>query len=156
MESELRQVNSVIGEQLRAAIDAASAHVITAAGAVEKLIRDGAAAPAVKAAITEVAGVLSPLLGDLRRHLPAAPEAAPADTAAPLPAPPVDPAVSRAAAAELAALLAEFDPAAVEFIETHQAALQPLFPGTWPQFSQHIQNYAFTDAQELLGAALSL
>ena len=143
----------MIGEQLRAAIDAASAHVITAAGAVEKLIRDGAAAPAVKAAITEVAGVLSPLLGDLRRHLPAAPEAAPADTAAPLPAPPVDPAVSRAAAAELAALLAEFDPAAVEFIETHQAALQPLFPAAaWQQFTHHIQNYAFTEAQDLLGS----
>ena len=142
----------MIGEQLRAAIDAASAHVITAAGAVEKLIRDGAAAPAVKAAITEVAGVLSPLLGDLRRHLPAAPEAAPADTAAPLPTPPVDPAVSRAAAAELAALLAEFDPAAVEFIETHQAALQPLFSAdTWARFTHHIQNYAFTEAQDLLG-----
>jgi two-component system sensor histidine kinase/response regulator len=127
--------------------------VQAAAGAVEKLIREGAAAPAVKAAITEVAGVLSPLLGELQRHLPAAPEAAPADTAAPLPPPPVDPAVSRAAAMELAALLAEFDPAAVEFIETHQAALQPLFPGeVWPQFTHHIQNYAFTEAQDLLGS----
>jgi signal transduction histidine kinase/CheY-like chemotaxis protein/CHASE3 domain sensor protein len=139
--------------------------VQAAAGAVEKLIREGAAAPAVKAAITEVAGVLSPLLGDLQRHLPAAPAAAaaPAATATatatataappPAPAPPVDPAVSRAAAMELAALLAEFDPAAVEFIETHQAVLQPLFPaGAWPQFTHHIQNYAFTEAQDLLGS----
>ena len=32
LESELQQVNSVIGEQLRAAIEAATAHVIAAAG----------------------------------------------------------------------------------------------------------------------------
>lgn len=35
LENELRQVNSVIGEHLRAAIEAASAHVITAAGGAE-------------------------------------------------------------------------------------------------------------------------
>ncbi len=35
LDSELRQVNAVIGEQLRTAIDAASAHVITAAGGPE-------------------------------------------------------------------------------------------------------------------------
>ena len=67
----------------------------------------------------------------------------------------MDPAVSRAAAAELAALLAEFDPAAVGFIETHQATLQPHFPlATWPQFTHHIQNYAFAEAQEMLAAML--
>jgi hypothetical protein len=35
LENELQQVNSVIGEHLRAAIEAASAHVITAAGGPE-------------------------------------------------------------------------------------------------------------------------
>jgi hypothetical protein len=35
LESELRQVNAVIGEQLRAAIEAATAHVIAAAGGAE-------------------------------------------------------------------------------------------------------------------------
>ena len=35
LESELQQVNSVIGDHLRAAIEAASAHVITAAGGPE-------------------------------------------------------------------------------------------------------------------------
>ena len=35
LENELRQVNSVIGEHLRAAIEAASAHVVTAAGGPE-------------------------------------------------------------------------------------------------------------------------
>jgi hypothetical protein len=35
LDNELRQVNSVIGDQLRAAIDAATAHVITAAGGSE-------------------------------------------------------------------------------------------------------------------------
>ena len=125
-----------------------------AAGNLEKLIRDQADSPAVAAAIAEVATVLTPLLEDLQRHLPAAPM--PVADAAPIPAPPVDPAVSRAAAAELAALLAEFDPAAVEFIETHQAALQPLFPpATWPQFTHHIQNYAFAEAQEMLGAVFT-
>ena len=121
-----------------------------AAGTLEKLIRDQATSPAVAAAIAEVATVLTPLLEDLQRHLPVAP--VPAADAAPVPAPPVDPAVSRTAAVELAALLAEFDPAAVEFIETHQAALQPLFPAdAWPQFTQLIQNYAFAEAQEMLG-----
>jgi hypothetical protein len=35
LDSELRQVNSVIGVQLRAAIEAATAHVIAAAGGPE-------------------------------------------------------------------------------------------------------------------------
>lgn len=35
LDNELRQVNAVIGEHLRAAIEAASAHVITAAGGPE-------------------------------------------------------------------------------------------------------------------------
>jgi two-component system sensor histidine kinase/response regulator len=121
--------------------------VQAAAGKLEKLIRSQAAAPAVATAIEEVANVLAPLLEELQRHLPAA-----ADTAPPaVPEAVIDPAESRAAAAELNALLAEFDPAAVEFIDTHQAALRPLFADdAWPRFVGFVQDYAFTDAQGML------
>jgi signal transduction histidine kinase/CheY-like chemotaxis protein/HAMP domain-containing protein len=126
--------------------------VQAAAGAVEKLLREQAADPAVRASVADLAGALTSVLDELRRHLPAA-ASVPADAAPP--GPPPAPAESRAAAGKLAALLAEFDPAAVEFIDTHQAALQPLFSAdSWPRFSQLVQNYAFTAAQEMLGAAI--
>jgi hypothetical protein len=52
-------------------------------------------------------------------------------------------------------LLSEFDPGAAEFIETNSGALRPLFPGgTWQQFAQQVQNYAFAEAQAQLEQAL--
>ncbi len=124
--------------------------VHAAAGMLEKLIRDGAAEPLVTDAIQQVATSLSTLLDNLRDHLPA-------DTAPPAnPEPPADPAQTRAAATELAALLAEFDPAAAGFLETHSAALRPLFPGdAWSRFERLVQDYGFSEAQEMLDQAIT-
>ncbi len=125
--------------------------VQAAAGALEKLIRDQAAAAATESALRQVAVALDPLLAGLQSSLTAPEPATPLPTAAA----PVDPAQTRAAAAQLTKLLSEFDPGAVEFIEANQAALRPLFPGdAWPQFEKLVQGYAFADAQVQLEQAL--
>ena len=126
--------------------------VQAAAGKLEKLLREQATGPAVKAAINEVGAVLSPLLEELQRHLPTEAETNPPSPTAAV----IDPAVSRAAAVELAALLDQFDPAAVDFIDARQADLRPLFPAeAWSQFTTQVQNYAFTAAQKMLESALT-
>ena len=67
----------------------------------------------------------------------------------------MDPAQTRAAAAELAKLLSEFDPGAVDFLESNGAALQPLFAGeSWAQLATLLQSYSFSDAQTLLEESL--
>jgi len=98
-----------------------------------------------------LATALDPLLAQLRNALPS-----PAP-ATPLPAspPPADPAQTRAAATQLAKLLSEFDPGAVEFLEANHAALRPLLPGDgWPQFEKLVQGYAFADAHAKVEQAL--
>jgi hypothetical protein len=50
----------------------------------------------------------------------------------------------------------EFDPGAAEFIESHRAALHPIFGGEgWPQFARLVQDYAFAEAQARLEQALN-
>jgi len=125
--------------------------VQAAAGALEKLIRDRAAAPETESALRQVDAALGPLLAKLRSSL-ASPEPA---ALPPTSAAPADPAQARAAAAQLTKLLSEFDPGAVEFIEANQAALRPLLPGdSWPRFEEFVQGYAFADAQTQLEEAL--
>jgi PAS domain S-box-containing protein len=124
-----------------------------AAGALEKLIRGRAPAQEIEQAKQRVATVLDPLLGQLRAALDSATPAAPVPASVPPAA--VDPAQTRDAAAQLAKLLAEFDPGAVEFVEGHNAALRALFAGeTWAAFEKLVQNYAFADAQVQLEQAL--
>jgi two-component system, sensor histidine kinase and response regulator len=126
--------------------------VQAAAGVVEKLIHDRAAAAETESALRQVAAALDPLLAQLRNLLPS-PEPA---TPSPNSPPPADPAQARAAAAQLSKLLSEFDPGAVEFIEANQAVLHPLLPGdSWPQFEKLVQAYAFADAQAQLEQALN-
>ena len=61
---------------------------------------------------------------------------------------------TRAAVTELTSLLADFDAGAVEFIESHMVALQPLFTGDrWSRFVKLAQAFAFQDALELLERA---
>jgi hypothetical protein len=68
----------------------------------------------------------------------------------------VDAAGSREAAARLIALLSELDPGAADFVETHRAALRPLFDdGAWREFEGFVQGYAFADAQARLEEALA-
>jgi HPt (histidine-containing phosphotransfer) domain-containing protein len=126
--------------------------VQAAAGRLEKLIRDRAAAAETESAQHQVAAALDPLLAQLRNALPS-----PAPIT-PLPAsrPPADPAQIRAVAAQLTKLLSEFDPGAVELIEANQAALRALFPSdAWPQFGKLVQGYAFAEAQTQLEQALT-
>ena len=125
--------------------------VQAAAGPLEKFIREWAPAIETEAALRGVAAVLDPLVACLRDSLPSvAPAPAP-----PASAPPADPAQTRSAVARLTQLLADFDPAAEEFIEANQATLRALFPGeSWTQFGQHLRNYAFADAVTQLEQAV--
>jgi two-component system sensor histidine kinase/response regulator len=125
--------------------------VQTAAGMVEKLIRDRAAAAETEAGLRQVAAVLDPLLAQLRNALPSPPP----NTTLPQAQSAVDPAQSRVTAEQLTKLLSEFDPGAVDFLEANQATLRSLFPGdSWPQFEKHVQGYAFAEAQFQLEQAL--
>jgi two-component system sensor histidine kinase/response regulator len=120
------------------------------AGALEKRIRERSSEAETREAATRVSGVLDPLVARLRdRMVP--PPPAPAEPVAPEP---VDPGVTGVAAEELAKLLADFDPGAVEFIEANSAALRPLFAGAaWPEFRGLVADYAFPAAEARLAEA---
>ena len=123
-----------------------------AAGALEKVIRDGAAEKHVDAARHQVASALAPLVRDLRAALDATAREPQGPSALTIPA---DPDRSRAVAAQLTALLSELDPAAADFVETNHAALRPLFDSAaWPEFEKLVRGYAFADAQAQLDHAL--
>jgi two-component system sensor histidine kinase/response regulator len=125
--------------------------VQAAAGTLERLIRERAAAADMESALRQVAAALDPLLAQLRNSLPSPEPKATTQTSA-LPA---DAAQTRAAAAQLTKLLSEFDPGAVDFTEANQAVLRPLLLGdSWPQFEKLVQGYAFADAQAQLEQAL--
>jgi two-component system, sensor histidine kinase and response regulator len=126
--------------------------VQTAAGALEKLIRNHAGAGEVAFAKQQVTAALDPLVAQLQATLKSAAAEAPPPATAPAA---VDPAKSREAATRLTKLLADFDPGAAEFVETDHAALRPLFAGDeWPQFEKLVRGYAFADAQAQLEQAL--
>ena len=126
--------------------------VQTAAGTLEKLIRERAGAEEVASAKQQVAAVLDPLVTQLQAALSSPAPETPGPAAA---APAANPAQSREAATQLTKLLAEFDPGAADFIEANHAALRPLFAGdAWPQFEKLVQGYAFSDAQAQLEQAL--
>jgi len=125
--------------------------VQSAAGRLEKLIRDRAAAAETESALRQVATALDPLLAQLRSALPSPAPKPVLPTIQPV----ADPAQSRAAVAQLTKLLSEFDPGAADFLEANQAALRSLFPGdSWPQFEKLVQGYSFADAQTQLEQTL--
>jgi hypothetical protein len=119
---------------------------------LEKAIRDRATPSELDSAKHQLAGVLDPLVAELRALLGVQPPPpVPAATA-----PGGTPTESRAAAARLAGLLAESDPGAADFVEANQAALRPLFgDDAWSMFASLVQDYAFGDAQAQLEQALS-
>ena len=122
--------------------------VQTAAAAVEKLLRDRAAADATNPALEQLAAVVDPFLTRLRAALATTPTAAAATPA-------VAPARTRVIAAQLKKLFAEFDTSAVTFAEENQASLRPAFDAaTWEKFLRQTQQFAFADAQTLLDQAL--
>jgi HPt (histidine-containing phosphotransfer) domain-containing protein len=126
--------------------------VQTAAGALEKIIHAKAAAGEMDSARQRAAGALDPLIARLKEVLHASAPETRTQAAA---SAPTNPAQSREAAAQLIQLLSEFDPGASDFIETHYAALRPLFAeGEWPPFEKLVQGYSFADAQTQLAQAL--
>jgi two-component system sensor histidine kinase/response regulator len=125
--------------------------VQSAAGALEKCIRNGAEATAVEAAQRQVAVALDPLLAQLQARLsqPASPEAAGG------PPDPADPGRSRELALELLQLLVAADPGAADFAETNRGMLRALFEDErWTQFVALVQGYSFAEAQGQLEQAV--
>jgi two-component system sensor histidine kinase/response regulator len=126
--------------------------VQSAAGLLEKSIRDLATPRDVESAKEQVAAALDPLTTHLRsvldRTAPESPRPSTMTT-------PANPAQSLEAAARLTTLLSELDPGATDFVEANHAALSPLFgDGMWPEFEKLVQNYAFADAQVQLDQAV--
>jgi len=125
-----------------------------AAAPLEKLLHDRADAPAIDGAMQQVAGQLEPLVAALRAALDSTTVDASAPSATATTS--LNPEQSRGAAAELIALLSDSDPGAGQFVETNHAALRPLFDdGTWREFEQLVQGYAFADAQTRLEQAVT-
>ncbi len=129
-----------------------AAGVQSAAAALERVIRDRSNAEEVERARQRVEAVLEPLAAGIRAAL----GSAGSDASTPVqPAAPANPARSREAAAQLAALLSDSDPAAGEFIDAHRDALRLLFDAAgWSEFDALVQGYAFADAQSRLEHAL--
>jgi signal transduction histidine kinase/DNA-binding response OmpR family regulator/HAMP domain-containing protein len=126
--------------------------VQSAAGALEKAIRDRADAAHVQTAIAEVAARLAPVVAEIRGVLNVV---VPEPATAPLTMP-VDAAQVREAVAGLKNLLLEMDPAAIEYLETHHAALRPVFAESeWGAFEDLVRGYGFADAQASLERALN-
>jgi two-component system, sensor histidine kinase and response regulator len=126
--------------------------VQSAAGALEKSIRDAPAGPNIDSARQQLASSLDPLIAELRSLLDRIDSELPVPLASTASA---NPDQSREAAARLLLLLAESDPDAAGFVEANRAALQPLFVGAaWPEFEVLVQDYAFSDAQARLEQAM--
>jgi two-component system sensor histidine kinase/response regulator len=122
-----------------------------AAGQLEKLIRGRADKTAIESAKREVAAVLDPLLAQLAQSLNSQTAKVPDQPTAA-----VEPAQSRDAAAQLTALLSQFDPGSVDFVEANRATLRPLFAGeAWAPFEKLVQDYSFAEAQAQLEQALT-
>ena len=125
----------------------------TAAGALEKLMRERAKAEPVRAAIQDLSEKLNPLLAELRKSLE---PSAPSGQSTPTPQPPVDPSQVRSIALQLLKLLSDFDAGAGEFVDANENTLRTLFPGdSWADFQKLVQGYAFADAKARLEEGIS-
>jgi two-component system sensor histidine kinase/response regulator len=130
-----------------------AADVQSAAGALEKSLREGTGGQEVDARARKLAETLDPLVAALRAAVPTTAPNDRGNAATTSPAPAAT--VSVVAAAGLRALLSELDPDAADFLRSNEAALRPLFgDGNWPQFEKLVQDYAFADAQARLQHAL--
>jgi two-component system sensor histidine kinase/response regulator len=126
--------------------------VQSAAGALEKSIREKADSRTLESAIARLKSVLDPLIAQLS---PALGSAMPVSREQAPPAIPADPAKTRETAGQLVKLLSEFDPGAAEFIAANSAVLQPLFTNdAWPEFEKLAQEYSFDEAKRQLEQAL--
>jgi two-component system sensor histidine kinase/response regulator len=127
--------------------------VYIAAGALEKRIRDRAAANEIDAATKDLTRVLDPLISALRAALPRPIPAPEAQLAAPSQPPSPQ---HREAAQRLIGLLSDLDPASAEFVEANREALRPLFDeNAWKAFEKRVQEYGFAEARAQLEEALT-
>jgi signal transduction histidine kinase/CheY-like chemotaxis protein/HAMP domain-containing protein len=128
-----------------------AAGVQSAAAVLERAIRERSADEEVERARQQVKAALEPLVTAVRIAL-----GTPwGEASASAPAAPATPARSREAAARLAALLSDSDPAAGEFVEANCGTLSPLFDAAgWLEFKTLVQGYAFADAHARLARAL--
>jgi two-component system, sensor histidine kinase and response regulator len=126
--------------------------VQSAAGVLERVIRDRSNADEIERSRQRVGVVLEPLATEIRAAVGTAGSDAPAPVQ---PAAPPSPARSRKAAAQLTALLSDSDPAAGEFIDANRDALSPLFDAAgWSELEALVEAYGFGDAQKRLEYAL--
>jgi signal transduction histidine kinase/DNA-binding response OmpR family regulator len=130
-------------------IGATSIH--SAAGALEKLIRNRVASAELETGKQSVSAALDPLIAQIESRLSAtASDFQTQDTTAAT----ADPVRSREAAAQLSRLLTECDPGAADFVAANRTTLRPLFESeTWPQFEKLVRDYSFVDAQQKLDQA---
>ncbi len=124
--------------------------VQAAAGELEKALHDGADAARLEVLRQQLAAALTPFVERLRAALgdePAAP-VAPVAMA-------VDPAQLKLVIAQMTKHLAEFDAAAADCLEAHRSLFASLFSAEeFGRFEQHIQGYAFGDAEAQLEQAM--
>jgi HPt (histidine-containing phosphotransfer) domain-containing protein len=127
-----------------------AALVQTAAGAVERAIADSAKKDTLSPKLDTLAAQLHALRDALMPLLAnAKPTAPPAPAASPLSAEQIGSWVT-----ELLGYLANFDPAAQDFVEVNRAMLANLFDAqALADFESSLGRYAFTDAQQQLQAA---
>ena len=129
--------------------------VQTAAAALEGAIRGRSDAAVTEAAKQKVRAALDPLILSLRSVVGSGAPTPPQLPAGKTLTEPVNAVRSREAAVRLAALLADLDPGAADFVETNQAVLRPLFAdGGWAEFERLVEGYSFSDAQARLEQAL--
>jgi two-component system sensor histidine kinase/response regulator len=155
IQEALAQGNTALAERLAHTLKGVAGNigakqVQTAAGTLERLIRERADSTSVEGAVRVVATVLDPLREGLETAFSVATATVPA-----APTPSASPAQTIEAAHRLTTLLSEFDPGAAEFLESNQAALRPLFAaGGWEAFMQLVQSYSFPEAQAQLAQAM--
>jgi two-component system sensor histidine kinase/response regulator len=122
--------------------------VQAAAGELEKAISSRDEAGHIEALRERVAGQLDDLIARLR---PGIAEAPVAHAAATSPAAPVDPEQVKTVVADMRKQLGEFDPAAADILEANRDVFRFLLSGDdFAIFEEHVQGYAFGEAQALL------
>jgi len=121
--------------------------VQAAADDLERAVKEGT--PSIGVLCNRLASVLSPLIADLRAALGEPPMATPPDGRVA-----VDPVLIRETVARMTKYLGEFDPAASECLVSDLPRFRALFDAaTLAQFEQHVNGYAFAEAQALLEQA---
>ena len=125
------------------------------AGVVETLIREQRPLDAIRRALAETGAALDPLLAALRDALGRSADGG-NGTRAPFASAPPDLAQTRASGAQLAKLLAGFDASATAYAQANRDLLRVAFDAAeWTQFKQHMENFAYAEAQARLEHALA-